>query len=122
LNALPADYSKLPSPPNVLELGPPLPGDLGPAIVNPQQPVVAAYSEPRLTTPTMLCARKQKLRRPHPCSFVPANQGQAATASTQASNSLGMGGINTLAAFSLDALMWLPVFKTATLHHSLNER
>jgi len=38
LDALPTDYSKLPPalPPNVPELGPPLPGDLGPAIVNSQ--------------------------------------------------------------------------------------
>src|SRR3546814_4510497 len=34
LDDLPADYSKLP--PQVPELGPPLPGDLGPAIVNSQ--------------------------------------------------------------------------------------
>ncbi|CAM3930978.1 TrbI/VirB10 family protein [Bordetella muralis] len=40
LDQLPADYSKLP--PEVPELGPPLPGDLGPAIVNSQQPAVAA--------------------------------------------------------------------------------
>jgi type IV secretion system protein VirB10 len=37
LDGLPADYSKLP--PKVPELGPPLPGDLGPAIVKSQQPV-----------------------------------------------------------------------------------
>jgi type IV secretion system protein VirB10 len=36
LDGLPADYSKLP--PKVPELGPPLPGDLGPAIVKSQQP------------------------------------------------------------------------------------
>ncbi len=41
---LPDDYSKLP--PKVPELGPPLPGDLGPAIVNSQQPAVAAYAAP----------------------------------------------------------------------------
>ncbi|WEE77596.1 TrbI/VirB10 family protein [Comamonas testosteroni] len=35
LDGLPADYSKLPKVP---ELGPPLPGDLGPAIVASQQP------------------------------------------------------------------------------------
>ncbi|RLK57612.1 type IV secretion system protein VirB10 [Stenotrophomonas rhizophila] len=54
LDALPADYSKLPpaspaSPPTVPtvpELGPPLPGDLGPAIVKSQQPVTAAYAAP----------------------------------------------------------------------------
>lgn len=48
LDALPADYSKLPPtlPPAVPELGPPLPGDLGPAIVNSQQPITAAYAAP----------------------------------------------------------------------------
>ncbi|SDS29092.1 type IV secretion system protein VirB10 [Halopseudomonas litoralis] len=48
LDQLPADYSKLPPtlPPNVPELGPPLPGDLGPAIVRSQQPAVAAYAAP----------------------------------------------------------------------------
>ena len=44
LAQLPTDYSELP--PEVPELGPPLPGDLGPAIVNAQQPAVASYSAP----------------------------------------------------------------------------
>ena len=44
LDQLPADYSKLP--PKVPELGPPLPGDLGPAIVRSQQPAVASYAPP----------------------------------------------------------------------------
>jgi type IV secretion system protein VirB10 len=44
LDGLPADYSKLPA--KVPELGPPLPGDLGPAIVKSQQPVTAAYAAP----------------------------------------------------------------------------
>ena len=44
LDGLPADYSKLP--PKVPELGPPLPGDLGPAIVKSQQPVTPAYAPP----------------------------------------------------------------------------
>jgi len=44
LDGLPSDYSKLP--PKVPELGPPLPGDLGPAIVNSQQPVTPAYAPP----------------------------------------------------------------------------
>ncbi|MCD9354750.1 MULTISPECIES: TrbI/VirB10 family protein [Enterobacteriaceae] len=44
LDALPSDYSKLP--PAVPDLGPPLPGDLGPAIVKSQQPVTAAYAAP----------------------------------------------------------------------------
>ncbi|WP_457975658.1 TrbI/VirB10 family protein [Pseudomonas aeruginosa] len=48
LDALPTDYSKLPPalPPGVPELGPPLPGDLGPAIVASQQPVTPGYSPP----------------------------------------------------------------------------
>ncbi|MGY2488419.1 TrbI/VirB10 family protein [Cupriavidus sp. CP313] len=48
LEQLPADYSKLrPAlPPHVPELGPPLPGDLGPAIVKSQQPAEASYSAP----------------------------------------------------------------------------
>lgn len=44
LDGLPTDYSKLP--PKVPELGPPLPGDLGPAIVHSQQPVTPAYAPP----------------------------------------------------------------------------
>src|SRR3546814_6320240 len=44
LDGLPADYSKLP--PKLPELGPPLPGDLGPAIVNSQQPVTPGYAPP----------------------------------------------------------------------------
>ncbi|SAK15407.1 conjugation TrbI family protein [Burkholderia multivorans] len=44
LDRLPADYSKLP--PKVPELGPPLPGDLGPAIVKSQPPMVANYAPP----------------------------------------------------------------------------
>ena len=43
LDGLPSDYSKLPKVP---ELGPPLPGDLGPAIVKAQQPVVPTYAPP----------------------------------------------------------------------------
>ncbi len=43
LDGLPSDYSKLRKAP---ELGPPLPGDLGPAIVASQQPAVAAYAAP----------------------------------------------------------------------------
>ena len=43
LDGLPSDYSKLPKVP---ELGPPLPGDLGPAIVKAQQPVTPTYAPP----------------------------------------------------------------------------
>ncbi|RDD92974.1 conjugal transfer protein TrbI [Acidovorax sp. BoFeN1] len=44
LDQLPADYSKLPA--KVPQLGPPLPGDLGPAIVKSQQPVTPSYAPP----------------------------------------------------------------------------
>lgn len=44
LDGLPSDYSKLPQ--KVPELGPPLPGDLGPAIVKSQQPVTPTYAPP----------------------------------------------------------------------------
>ena len=43
LDGLPSDYSKLPKVP---ELGPPLPGDLGPAIVKSQQPATPTYAPP----------------------------------------------------------------------------
>ena len=43
LDGLPSDYSKLPKVP---ELGPPLPGDLGPAIVASQRPVTPTYAPP----------------------------------------------------------------------------
>ncbi|MBM2765011.1 TrbI/VirB10 family protein [Burkholderia anthina] len=48
LGQLPADYSKLPPPmpTKVPELGPPLPGDLGPVIVKSQPPAVANYAQP----------------------------------------------------------------------------
>ncbi|MDN5842435.1 MAG: TrbI/VirB10 family protein [Alcaligenaceae bacterium] len=62
LDALPADYSMLPAPdvpPDVPELGPPLPGDLGPAIVNAQQPAVATYAPPSIDAE----AAERKARR-----------------------------------------------------------
>ena len=44
LDRLPSDYSKLPPPPP--ELGPPLPGDLGPAIVQSQRSAAPNYTAP----------------------------------------------------------------------------
>ncbi|SEM59624.1 type IV secretion system protein VirB10 [Pseudoxanthomonas sp. GM95] len=44
LQRLPADYAALPA--QVPQLGPPLPGDLGPAIVQAQAPVTATYDAP----------------------------------------------------------------------------
>jgi len=98
LDALPADYSKLPPPPSIPELGPPLPGDLGPAIVNSQQPVIAAYSSPAYDLDDAL-RKEAEAAAASSVFFRTSNQGQTATASAQASNSIGMGGMNTLAAF-----------------------
>jgi len=97
LDALPTDYSKLPLPPDVPELGPPLPGDLGPAIVASQQPVIAAYSTPAYD-PDDTLRKEAEAAAASSVFFRVNNQGQTATAA-QASNSIGIGGINALAAF-----------------------
>ncbi|GAA4413873.1 conjugal transfer protein TraI [Advenella faeciporci] len=63
LDALPTDYSMLPAPDvpaGVPELGPPLPGDLGPAIVNTQQPAVATYAPPGIDAEA---AEREALRK-----------------------------------------------------------
>lgn len=46
LERLPSDYSKLPTSTQSPELGPPLPGDLGPAIVQSQRPTAPSYTTP----------------------------------------------------------------------------
>ena len=94
LDGLPADYSKLP--PKVPELGPPLPGDLGPAIVNSQQPAVAAYAAPA-TTPTMPCAKRRKPLRLRRCSSARAAKAAAATVAQATPGA--PGGASALAAF-----------------------
>jgi len=99
LDALPTDYSKLPPPPNVPELGPPLPGDLGPAIVNSQQPVIAAYSTPAYD-PDDALRKEAEAAAASSVFFRTNNQGQAAATSAQASPSaVGLNGLNALAAF-----------------------
>ena len=65
LDGLPSDYSKLPA--KVPELGPPLPGDLGPAIVKSQQPVAPTYAPPGHDL-RMHGARKPMPQRPRRCS------------------------------------------------------
>ncbi len=57
LDGLPSDYSKLPQ--KVPELGPPLAGDLGPAMI-----------------PTTPCARRRKRRRLRRCSSARAARGR----------------------------------------------
>ncbi|MBY5286843.1 TrbI/VirB10 family protein [Pseudomonas aeruginosa] len=92
LDGLPADYSKLP--PKVPELGPPLPGDLGPAIVNSQQPAVAAYAAPG-HDPNDALRKEAEAAAASSVFFRSGGQGQAAATVAQAAP----GAASTLAAF-----------------------
>lgn len=95
LDGLPADYSKLP--PKVPELGPPLPGDLGPAIVNSQQPAVAAYSAPGHDLNDAL---RKEAEAAAASSVFFRSGGQSQTAATAAQATPGVpGAASTLAAF-----------------------
>ncbi|MEQ6437355.1 TrbI/VirB10 family protein [Comamonas sp. w2-DMI] len=97
LDGLPADYSKLP--PKVPELGPPLPGDLGPAIVNSQQPAVAAYAAPS-HDPNDALRKEAEAAAASSVFFRSGGQGQAAATATTAQTAPGVpGAANTLAAF-----------------------
>ena len=80
LDGLPADYSKLPKVP---ELGPPLPGDLGPAIVNSQQPAVAAYAAPG-HDPNDALHKEAEAAAASSVFFRSGRQGQAAATVAQA--------------------------------------
>ena len=93
LDGLPADYSKLP--PKVPELGPPLPGDLGPAIVNSQQPVTLAYAPPGHNPEDAL--RKEADAAAASSMFFRSGGQGAATVAQAAPGALGAA--NTLAAF-----------------------
>ncbi|MCW5622624.1 MAG: TrbI/VirB10 family protein [Burkholderiales bacterium] len=95
LDGLPADYSKLP--PKVPELGPPLPGDLGPAIVNSQQPAVAAYSAPG-HDPNDALRKEAEAAAASSVFFRSGGQGQAAATVAQAAPG-APGAASTLAAF-----------------------
>jgi len=94
LDGLPADYSKLP-PLDVPVLGPPLPGDLGPAIVNAQQPVVAAYTAPTYDANDTL-RKEAEAAAASSVFFRASNQGQTTMPKQATSNGMG---ISTLAAF-----------------------
>ncbi|TFL13478.1 TrbI/VirB10 family protein [Pusillimonas caeni] len=106
LDALPADYSMLPAPDvpvDVPELGPPLPGDLGPAIVNTQQPTVATYVPPGIDAEA---AEREALRKEADAAaassvFFRTGQGQSGPpTATAAQARLGAPGMDsTLAAF-----------------------
>ena len=92
LDGLPSDYSKLPS--KVPELGPPLPGDLGPAIVNSQQPAVSAYAAPG-HDPNDALRKEAEAAAASSVFFRSGGQGQAAATTAQAAP----GAANSLAAF-----------------------
>jgi len=94
LDGLPADYSKLP--PKVPELGPPLPGDLGPAIVNSQQPAVAAYAAPG-HDPNDALRKEAEAAAASSVFFRSGGQGQAATVAQATPGA--PGGASALAAF-----------------------
>lgn len=101
LERLPTDYSMLPPPPpDVPELGPPLPGDLGPAIVQSQQPAVASHAPPGHDAEA---AEREALRQEAEAAaassvFFSTGQGQTAAAVAQATPGVPVMG-NTLAAF-----------------------
>ena len=94
LDGLPSDYSKLP--PKVPELGPPLPGDLGPAIVNSQQPAVAAYAAPG-HDPNDALRKEAEAAAASSVFFRSGGQGEATATVAQAAP--GAGGASALAAF-----------------------
>ena len=93
LDGLPSDYSKLRKVP---ELGPPLPGDLGPAIVNSQQPAMAAYTAPG-HDPNDALRKEAEAAAASSVFFRSGGQGQAAATVAQAAP--GASGASTLAAF-----------------------
>jgi type IV secretion system protein VirB10 len=95
LDGLPADYSKLP--PKLPELGPPLPGDLGPAIVNSQQPVTPGYAPPG-HDPEDALRKEADAAAASSVFFRSGGQGQAAATVAQATPG-APGGASTLAAF-----------------------
>ena len=95
LDGLPADYSKLP--PKLPELGPPLPGDLGPAIVNSQQPVTPGYAPPS-HDPEDALRNEADAAAASSVFFRSGGQGQAAATVAQAAPG-APGGASTLAAF-----------------------
>jgi len=106
LGQLPADYSKLPPQPTPLpakvpELGPPLPGDLGPAIVQSQQPAVANYAPPGQNA---AAAERDALRKEAEAAagssvfFRSSNPQRAATATASAAPASGLAGFDPQAA------------------------
>ena len=79
------------------ELGPPLPGDLGPAIVNSQQPVTPAYAPPG-HDPADALRKEADAAAASSVFFRSGGQGQAAATVAQAAPG-APGGASALAAF-----------------------
>jgi type IV secretion system protein VirB10 len=105
LDRLPTDYSKLPPalPPHVPELGPPLPGDLGPAIVKSQQPAVPTYTPPGHAPATAEhdAQRKEAEAAAGASVFFRSSNQRVAAAPTQAataSPASGLTGFDPMAA------------------------
>ncbi|MDI1349192.1 TrbI/VirB10 family protein, partial [Aquabacterium sp.] len=101
LDKLPSDYSKLP--PQIPELGPPLPGDLGPAIVKSQHPVVPTYTPPGQDPAAAErdAQRKEAEAAAGSSVFFRSGGQRAAAAPTQvatASPSSGLSGFDPMAA------------------------
>ena len=93
LDGLPSDYSKLPKVP---ELGPPLPGDLGPAIVAAQQPT---YTPPG-HDPNDALRKEAEAAAASSVFFRSGQQGKAGATvvATSASRGNGLAGFDPLAA------------------------
>lgn len=106
LDALPSDYSMLPTsevPPDVPELGPPLSGDLGPAIINSQQPAVASYAPPGVDAEAAEREARRKEAEAAAASsvFFRTGQGQSGQPAAMAAQAMPVapGMDNTMAAF-----------------------
>ncbi|MBP6895713.1 MAG: TrbI/VirB10 family protein [Pseudacidovorax sp.] len=91
LSQLPADYSKLPPrlPSGVPELGPPLPGDLGPAVVRSQQPLVPGDVSPG-HGPEDVLRKEADAAAASPVFFRSGGQKGAAAAPLQAAAASGL--------------------------------
>lgn len=102
LEGLPSDYSQLPPllPPGVPELGPPLPGDLGPAIVQSRQPAQAGYAAPGVD-PADALRKEADAAAASPVFFRSGGQGATAAPVAQAEPPAPAetGTAGTLAAF-----------------------
>src|SRR5690606_8256571 len=107
LDALPADYSMLLTPevtPDVPELGPPLPGDLGPAPVNSRQPAGATYAPPGVDAEAAEREARRKEAEAAAASSVffrtgQGQSGQPAAAATAQAMPVAPGIDNAMAAF-----------------------